>query len=152
NWENYELTFALRRGARTIHYPLFNAEKRFNAEGLKESILAQKAHGKAIVLLNFPNNPTGYTPLADEAEQIVAAVKAGAEAGIRLAVIVDDAYFGLFFEDSIRESLFGKIAGLHENVLAIKVDGATKEDYVWGFRVGFITYAAAGQAGEAVLR
>ena len=25
--------------------------------------------------------------------------------------------------------------------MAVKVDGATKEDYVWGFRTGFITYA-----------
>ncbi|MFH0897043.1 MAG: aminotransferase class I/II-fold pyridoxal phosphate-dependent enzyme, partial [Candidatus Bathyarchaeota archaeon] len=28
--------------------------------------------------------------------------------------------------------------------LAIKLDGATKEDYVWGFRVGFITYSIGG--------
>ena len=29
---------------------------------------------------------------------------------------------------------------LHENLLAIKIDGITKEEYAWGFRVGFITY------------
>ena len=38
------------------------------------------------------------------------------------------------------ESIFSSLCNLHENVLAVKVDGATKEDYVWGFRVGFITY------------
>ncbi|MNE13542.1 hypothetical protein D3C80_1063820 [compost metagenome] len=26
--------------------------------------------------------------------------------------------------------------------MPVKVDGATKEEYVWGFRVGFITYAS----------
>ena len=36
------------------------------------------------------------------------------------------------------------MADIHENVLAVKIDGATKEDYVWGFRVGFITYGIKG--------
>ena len=55
--------------------------------------------------------------------------------------ITDDAYFGLFYEDSMTESLFGKLANLHPRILAIKLDGATKEEYVWGFRTGFITFA-----------
>jgi len=55
-------------------------------------------------------------------------------------VVTDDAYFGLFFEDTMTESLFGKIINRSKNLLAIKLDGATKEEYVWGFRVGFITF------------
>jgi aspartate/methionine/tyrosine aminotransferase len=43
-----------------------------------------------------------------------------------------------------KESIFSGLADLHENVLAIKLDGATKEDYVWGLRVGFITYGVKG--------
>lgn len=50
-----------------------------------------------------------------------------------------------FFEDSLRESLFGHLAQIHENILPVKVDGATKEEYVWGFRVGFVTYAHHSQ-------
>ncbi len=38
--------------------------------------------------------------------------------------------------------MFGKLAHLHPRVLPIKIDGATKEEFVWGFRVGFITYAS----------
>lgn len=94
------------------------------------------------MILNFPNNPTGYTPGLKEGDEIVAAVKEAAEAGINVVVVTDDAYFGLFFEDSLKESLFGKLADLHPRVLAVKVDGATKEEFVWGFRVGFITYAS----------
>jgi len=142
NWENYELTFGIRRGAQIVEYPLYNEAGRFNDEGLKDAILAQKAKGKAIVILNFPNNPTGYTPGVEEGRRIVAAIRAGAEAGINVVAVTDDAYFGLFFEDSLHESLFGQLAGLHPRILAVKVDGATKEEYVWGFRVGFITYAA----------
>lgn len=148
NWENYELTFGVRRGAVIVNYPLYNANDRFNAEGLKEAILAQHRAGKskAIVILNFPNNPTGYTPTAAEGRDIVAALLAGAEAGINVVAVTDDAYFSLFFEDSVTESLFGQLANLHPRILPVKVDGATKEEYVWGFRVGFITYASESEA------
>lgn len=146
NWENYELTFGVRRGATLINYPLYNANRKFNAEGLREALLAQKSKGKAIVVLNFPNNPTGYTPGVEEGEAIVAALVEAAEAGIKVVAVTDDAYFGLFFEDTLQESLFGKLAVRHPNLLAVKVDGATKEEYVWGFRVGFITYAADNAA------
>ncbi|MHA6485243.1 aminotransferase class I/II-fold pyridoxal phosphate-dependent enzyme [Paenibacillus sp. strain BS8-2] len=151
NWENYELTFNVRRGAQIVEYPLYNEEMRFNSEGLREALLSQKDKGKAIVLLNFPNNPTGYTPGVEEGNAIVAAIREAAEAGIHVVAVTDDAYFGLFFEDSMQESLFPKLAGLHERVLAVKVDGATKEEYVWGFRVGFITYASESAATLAAL-
>ncbi|BBH24984.1 hypothetical protein Back11_63290 [Paenibacillus baekrokdamisoli] len=146
NWENYELTFGVRRGAVIVEYPLYNEEQRFNSSGLREALLAQKGKGKAIVLLNFPNNPTGYTPTPQEGTEIVAAIHDAAEAGVNVVAVTDDAYFGLFFEDSLHESLFGKLADLHPRVLAVKIDGATKEEYVWGFRVGFITYASQSDA------
>ncbi|CAM4115436.1 aminotransferase class I/II-fold pyridoxal phosphate-dependent enzyme [Paenibacillus alkaliterrae] len=146
NWENYELTFGVRRGAEIVEYPLYNDQTLFNSAGLREALLAQKDKGKAIVVLNFPNNPTGYTPGPAEGEEIIAAIRDAAEAGIQVVAVTDDAYFGLFFEDSLHESLFSKLADLHPRVLAIKIDGATKEEYVWGFRVGFITYASSSAA------
>lgn len=146
NWENYELTFGIRRGATMLTYPLYNADGRFNAAGLRDAIFSQRERGKAIVLLNFPNNPTGYTPDAEEGREIVAAIKDAADAGINIVAVTDDAYFALFFEQSMRESLFGHLCGLHERIMPIKVDGATKEEYVWGFRVGFITYGGSSEA------
>ncbi|GAB7056775.1 MULTISPECIES: aminotransferase class I/II-fold pyridoxal phosphate-dependent enzyme [Paenibacillus] len=151
NWENYELTFGIRRGAELVYYPLYNSERKFNADGLRDALLAQKDKGKAIVLLNFPNNPTGYTPGPEEGRTIVAAIKDAAEAGINVVAVTDDAYFGLFFEDSLHQSLAGDLADLHPRVLSIKIDGATKEEYVWGFRVGFITYAGQSDAMLAAL-
>ncbi|URN92818.1 MAG: aminotransferase class I/II-fold pyridoxal phosphate-dependent enzyme [Candidatus Pristimantibacillus lignocellulolyticus] len=151
NWENYELTFGVRRNAEIVEYPLYNEDQRFNSEGLREALLAQKGKGKAIVILNFPNNPTGYTPDDQDGDAIIAAIKTAAEEGVKVVAVTDDAYFGLFFEDSMQESLFGKLADLHPNVLAVKVDGATKEEYVWGFRVGFITYASSSKAALAAL-
>ncbi|MBP1156698.1 MULTISPECIES: aminotransferase class I/II-fold pyridoxal phosphate-dependent enzyme [unclassified Paenibacillus] len=151
NWENYELTFGIRRGAELVYYPLYNSERKFNADALREALLAQKNKGKAIVLLNFPNNPTGYTPGLEEGRAIVSAIKDAAEAGINVVAVTDDAYFGLFFEDSLQESLAGDLADLHPRVLSVKIDGATKEEYVWGFRVGFITYAGQSDAMLAAL-
>jgi len=151
NWENYELCFQIRRGAEIVNFPLYNDQGRFNADGLREAVLAQKEKGKAIVVLNFPNNPTGYTPNAEEGREIVAALLAGAEAGINIVAVTDDAYFSLFFEDTLRESLFGHLAGLHPRILAVKVDGATKEEFVWGFRVGFITFASESEKLLAAL-
>ncbi|AIQ70831.1 aminotransferase class I/II-fold pyridoxal phosphate-dependent enzyme [Paenibacillus graminis] len=151
NWENYELTFGVRRLSDTVNYPLFTEDMSFNSEGLLDALLAQKDRGKAIVLLNFPNNPTGYTPGIQEGEAIVAAILRAAEEGINVVVVSDDAYFGLFFEDSLKESLFGRLANLHPRVLAVKIDGATKEEFVWGFRVGFITYASDSKEVLAAL-
>ncbi|AVX07904.1 Aspartate/methionine/tyrosine aminotransferase [Priestia megaterium] len=142
-WGNYQSIFHVRRGANLLTYQLFNKERRFNTSSFKEILLNQKSKGKAIVLLNFPNNPTGYTPGAKEVEEIIAVLNEAAEAGISIVAILDDAYFGLFYEDSIKESLFGQLASLHQNILPIKVDGATKENYVWGLRVGFITYGSS---------
>lgn len=141
-WGNYQSIFNIRRGANLLTFPLFNDKGEFNISAFKERLFKQKATGKAVVLLNFPNNSTGYTPCDAEVEGIVTALYEMAQDGMNLVVILDDAYFGLFYEDSIKESLFGRLAELHPRILPIKIDGATKENYVWGLRVGFITYAS----------
>ncbi|MDQ7093669.1 aminotransferase class I/II-fold pyridoxal phosphate-dependent enzyme [Desulfosporosinus sp. PR] len=140
-WGNYNLIFGLRRGAKNVTFPFYTEKGTFNTAGMKEAILSERDHGKAVLLLNFPNNPTGYTPREQEASELVAALKEIADQGMNLVVVTDDAYFGLFYEDSVKESLFARIANIHPRILAVKADGATKEDFVWGFRVGFITYA-----------
>jgi aspartate/methionine/tyrosine aminotransferase len=141
-WGNYQTIFHVRRGGHLKTFKLFDDSEKFNVTSFRECLLQQKVAGKAIVLLNFPNNPTGYTPREEEVQGIISVVKEAAEAGINVAVILDDAYFGLFYEDSVKESLFGRLAGLHPKILPIKVDGATKENYVWGLRVGFLTFAS----------
>jgi len=60
-------------------------------------------------------------------------------------VALDDAYFGLFFEEqTMKESIFALLAGADKRIVAVKMDGATKEDYVWGLRTGFLTYGVSG--------
>ncbi|MBQ9431374.1 MAG: aminotransferase class I/II-fold pyridoxal phosphate-dependent enzyme [Kiritimatiellae bacterium] len=145
-WDNYELLFNEACGAEFDTFPMF-AGGRFNVGALAEKLSAPGE--KKIVLLNFPNNPTGYTATEADAEGIVAALQSAAEAGKRVLALLDDAYFGLVYEDGVcRESLFTRLANLHRNLLAVKLDGATKEDYVWGLRVGFITFGSLGATPE----
>jgi aspartate/methionine/tyrosine aminotransferase len=143
-WGNYSLIFSVRRGARIVQYPLFRPQGGFNLEAL-ESCLDQEASraGKLIVILNFPNNPTGYTVTPEEADRIGDMLARRARQGTRVLAVTDDAYFGLIYEENVlRESIFTRLLDRHERLLAIKLDGATKENFVWGLRVGFITYGA----------
>lgn len=138
-WENYNLIFENGYSAKIQLFELFH-DGGFNINSFSRKINEVK-NDKVIILLNFPNNPSGYTPLISEINPIVNEIHNLATAGKKVIVLIDDAYFGLVYEDKVfKESIFTKIANLHENVLAVKLDGPTKEDYVWGFRVGFITY------------
>jgi len=143
-WGNYNLIFRLYHKVKMETFPLFDNNFKFNISAFEESLIrAGNAQGKVTALLNFPNNPTGYTPTVKEADELADAIERVANMGINIVVIVDDAYFGLIFEDGVlRESIFAKIHGRHPRILCIKLDGPTKEDYVWGLRVGFITYGA----------
>jgi aspartate/methionine/tyrosine aminotransferase len=157
-WGNYGLIFADRMEARIRTFALFNELGHLNLDALADLLSslgstadpASAAESKVILLLNFPNNPTGYSPTTKEAGQLLDLLVRAADRGMRLLVICDDAYFGLFYEPDIHpQSIFAGAADLHENILAAKVDGATKENLVWGFRVGFLTFASRDLHREA---
>ncbi|WP_440557819.1 aminotransferase class I/II-fold pyridoxal phosphate-dependent enzyme [Treponema succinifaciens] len=144
SWDNYVLIAEARRNAKFVQFKMFNDGK-FNIEGLKETMQKQAESGSVRILLNFPQNPSGYSPTSGEAKQLVSIVKEIAEKGAKVMVWCDDAYFGLNYEDNIeKQSLFAYLCDLHENVLAAKIDGPTKEDFAWGFRTGFITFGCKG--------
>jgi len=138
-WGNYNLIF---EQAEFNVFPFFN-NNGFNIKNFEEK-LSEKG-GKKIVLLNFPHNPTGYSLLKNEVMELTYVIQAAAEKGQKIIVICDDAYFGLGYEQDLeKESIFAKLTNAHENILAIKVDGITKECYAWGARVGFMTYGSKG--------
>ena len=136
-WGNYNMIFTVRRSAEIIQYPLFSPNGGFNLQGFDKRVMEEaKRRHKLIILLNFPNNPTGYTISPSEGEGIADI--------LTRAAVVDDAYFGLVYEDNVlRESISSILIGRDPRLLTIKLDGATKESYAWGLRVGFITYGAS---------
>ncbi len=142
-WENYELLFGVRHQAQIALYPFFDVAGGFNVEALRQALATRAGSWKTVVVLNFPNNPTGYSATEAELDQIAAVLREAAEDGRNLIVVADDAYFGLFYGDDVaRESLFARLAGCHERLLAVKVDGPTKEQFVWGFRMGMLTFGS----------
>jgi aspartate/methionine/tyrosine aminotransferase len=142
-WGNYRLTYEVRLGARVVTFP-FYAGGGFDVAGFAEALRRVGGErGKVVPLLNFPNNPTGYMPTEAEGRALADALVAEAERGTRVVAVTDDAYFGLFYHlggPSMTESLFGLITNAHPNLLAVKLDGATKEFFVWGLRCGFVTF------------
>lgn len=144
-WGNYNLIFQVRRDAEMFHYPLFDSNGKYNLNAFENCLrsVAEKRE-KLITLLNFPNNPTGYTPSPKEADGIQRILRRVAEEGINIIAVTDDAYFGLFYDNEcLRESMFARLTDIHSRLFCIKLDGVTKEDFVWGLRVGFITYGAS---------
>lgn len=141
-WGNYRMILEVRKQGRIVTYPFYDGSGGFHVRALQQAIEEQaKQRQKLIVLLNFPNNPCGYSITLEEAEAVSNVLIEAARKGTRLIVVLDEAYYGLFHEDGLmRESLLGRLANQDERLLVVKLDGATKEEFVWGFRVGFLTF------------
>ena len=141
-WGNYNLILSVRKGAKISQYSIFTKTGKFNLQAFEDRIKQEaEKHKKLIVILNFPHNPSGYTVTEKEGNSIVEILESQAKAGTNILAVTDDSYFGLFYEkESIKESLFARLCGKNSRLLAVKLDGCTKENFVWGLRVGFITY------------
>lgn len=143
-WGNYRLIFQNTYQARLQTFETFKNGS-FNITGLLECINQPTNR----ILLNFPNNPTGYTLQPHEVEGLIEGLHKKAEDGHKIVLLIDDAYFGLVYEENVyTQSLFARCSNLHENILAVKIDGATKEDYAWGLRVGFISFGTKNGSKE----
>lgn len=153
-WDNYPLTFEVRLGARLETYP-FYAGGGFDVAGFATALEEQgRRREKLVALLNFPNNPTGYMPTPGEGEAIVDALVRQARRGTRILAVFDDAYTGLYYHlggPCMTESPFGAAVNRHPNLLAVRLDGATKELFAWGLRCGFATFGPGRvETAEAV--
>ncbi|MDR2103881.1 MAG: aminotransferase class I/II-fold pyridoxal phosphate-dependent enzyme, partial [Treponema sp.] len=148
-WDNYGLIFQERRNAALMGVPFFGAASGLDMAAIGRAVEQAAETGAVRIILNFPNNPSGYSPTQAEAEAFTALILKTAQNGADVLVICDDAYFGHFYEDNIfKESLFACFASLHDRVLAVKIDGPIKEEYVWGLRMGFLTFGSRGLEAE----
>ena len=149
SWDNYALITEARRGAELHRFNFFDGKK-IDMAALENAVKKEAAACSSVrLLLNFPQNPSGYSPTKSEVVEICRIIRETASGGVKLLIICDDAYFGLNYENDIEEqSLFAHIADIHENVLAVKIDGPTKEDFAWGFRCGFVTFASKNFSDE----
>jgi len=154
-WGNYNHIFATRTGARILSAPVYR-DGRYNERVFEEALAsasnsdAQLAPGEPVlVVLNLPSNPGGYS-LTDEERSAVRASLLRIANERPVVAICDDAYAGLVYEEAIsRRSMFWDLVGVHEQLIPIKVDGATKEFSFFGGRVGFLTFPFAEEAPAA---
>ena len=148
-WDNYCLIFEERRAGKLRSIPFYGAGSGMDLDTIGRAIRDEAKKGQVRIILNFPNNPSGYSPTKAEAKALAGFFLEAAEGGADVLVICDDAYFGLFYEDNIyKESIFTLLADLHERILAVKIDGPIKEDYVWGFRTGFVSFGSRGLGAD----
>ena len=145
-WGNYNLIFKTRSGGRVVPYPVLE-NGTFARNAMKEAL--SQVRSRAVVVLNFPGNPTGYTPTPDELAPWIDAIRNTSKP---IVVICDDAYKGFVYEDNcIKRSPFYDLADADpRRVLPVKVDGATKELCFFGGRVGFVTFGVEGPAAAAL--
>ena len=152
SWGNYRLIYGLRRGARIHTYPVTGTGGKdgggLDLDGLAAAL--RGVSGKGVLILNFPGNPTGYSPTLAEVRALVDLIKA--QPG-PLVVVLDDAYQDMSWEDGLMSrSVFYELADADPSrILAVKLDGATKEYFFFGARVGFITFGATGAAADALI-
>ncbi|NVM35655.1 MAG: aminotransferase class I/II-fold pyridoxal phosphate-dependent enzyme [Candidatus Lokiarchaeota archaeon] len=140
-WGNYDNIIYKFIGAKTQSFEFFN-ENEMNIKGLRSAIeKIAKIQEKIVLLLNFPNNPTGYVPKKEEASKLVDMLKESQITHNKpIVVLVDDAYEPYVYKDDVLDrSIFYDLHQLDENVIPIKLDGITKELLIYGGRIGFIT-------------
>ncbi len=142
-WQNYAQIYSIKLGNKVYTYNQFNENNTYYLENFKEVLYSIK-ESKISLILNFPNNPTGYTPSTEELDELTIIIDRFAKENPEKQVIIicDDAYFGLFFEENHKTPSLSSIYKLetNSNCLIVKLDGITKEYYGWGLRIGFITY------------
>jgi len=140
-WGNYDNIIRKFISGNIKSFEFFKNNK-INIEGLRTAIKeVAKIQDKVVILLNFPNNPTGYVPTEEESASLVKMLKESQISHDKpIVVIVDDAYEPYVFTDNAKNtSIFYEIHQLDEDVIPIKLDGITKELLIYGGRIGFIT-------------
>ena len=148
-WGNYRQSFAVRTGARILSAPAYLGG-RFHCEAIAEAVEREPAGEPVLALLNLPSNPGGYSPTVEERARLRDSLLSVAKKR-PLVVICDDAYAGLVYEEGVpAESIFWDLLGLHDNLVAVKVDGGTKEFAFFGGRVGFLSFPFEPQSAIAV--
>ncbi|MFW9973238.1 MAG: aminotransferase class I/II-fold pyridoxal phosphate-dependent enzyme, partial [Candidatus Odinarchaeota archaeon] len=141
-WGNYDNIVSKFIGGKIRIFEFFKNGS-INLQGFRKTIEdVAKIQEKLIILLNFPNNPTGYVPTTEEGSEIVEMLRQCQVTYEKpIIVLVDDAYEPYIFKNNVlKRSIFYDLHQLDENVIPIKLDGITKELLMYGGRIGFITF------------
>ncbi len=140
-WGNYNSVLSLQNNLKIESFQFF-VQSQFNLEGMMTSLKKVAEHQERLVLLlNFPNNPTGYCPTSAEVKDIVSTLTTFCETNQRpVVVLCDDAYEGYTFDDKVvGNSIFYELLNQHKLLIPLKLDGTSKEFLMYGGRIAAIT-------------
>ena len=140
-WGNYGALLQLQNGLEIESFQFFH-ENKFNIPGLLQSMEKVVATQRQVtIILNFPNNPTGYCPTPQEMRDIVRTLKNFAGTHQKpIVILCDDAYEGYTYSDQVcGNSIFYELVNRHPLFIPVKLDGASKEMLLYGGRVGAMT-------------
>ncbi|MHA1776151.1 MAG: aminotransferase class I/II-fold pyridoxal phosphate-dependent enzyme [Promethearchaeota archaeon] len=140
-WGNYDAVLRYQNGLDLKLFTFFK-DQQFNLEGMMEAMesCAQNQE-KIVVILNFPNNPTGYCPTTLEARHIIDSLVDFCERIQKpVVVLCDDAYEGFIFKNNvITNSIFYMLVDRHPLLIPLKLDGTSKEMLMYGGRIACVT-------------
>lgn len=145
-WENYDTVVTMNLGIEFAEYPHFSGNE-FNVQGFVDTVdsVLRSSH-RAVAILNFPNNPTGYNPTRTLVRDrlVPAAREIVRRHNKPLVLLFDDAYEGYVYDDeSMPVSPFFEFVNVDERLIPVKLDGVSKELLWYGGRVGTITFGVS---------
>ena len=151
-WGNYDVIFGMRPQGRIHNYTVMKEAEDvrhsgFNIEGIQDALT--KIQNKGVLVLNIPSNPVGYTPTPEEVSRLIEAIEASNKP---LVIVLDEAYKGMeWSHESVQGSIAKRFSNLDpERFLVVKVDGATKELFFFGGRIGFVTFLCSQQVAPVL--
>jgi len=148
-WDNYDQIFSIRLNGKMVTYPFYREDGGFNHEGLAKALAS--VSGKVHTILNFPSNPTGFSPTPEDMLKIAEILVEAAKDRI-VVVFCDDAYHGMVYEKTAAtKSLFFELIEKHPNLIPLKCDGITKELAFFGGRVSFLHFGVAKDASDILV-
>ena len=79
SWDNYVLIAEARRGSEFHQFEMFKDGK-FNLNALEKAVCSEaEKYGSVRIILNFPQNPSGYSPTSLEVQELSRILKQTAE-------------------------------------------------------------------------
>ncbi len=146
-WGNYNSVLKLQNEETILPFQFFK-EGSFNLAGMLDAMeKSLQTQDKIVLILNFPNNPTGYCPSTKEAGEIVDSLIEFCKTHQKpVIVLCDDAYEGFVYNSEVvSHSLFYELIDRHSLLIPIKMDGTSKEMLMYGGRIAAITLGLSSQ-------
>lgn len=146
-WGNVDNVFFKNQQLKEIPYKLVDQEGNLSLSNLNDKIIeCQTTEKKVGVYLNFPNNPSGISPTLGQIKELQETLE---KITVPTVLFLDDAYENYCFEDGVVDhSIFPYLVGLNDNVVTVKIDGASKRYCAYGARLGTMTVGFGSEKDE----